>query len=233
MVKVAVLTNAFKEKELITGCIEQFKPFNLFHLVLCPRSSWNGNMENDDTCRVAFKSGASVCRMNWRSATDQFNWGLKFLKDYDWVLLVDADERYSYEGIKELLSILPDVHEPVIKTNNWHVYWKTPDYEIVPEQTDYPVIAVKPSVKITNIRNPEGVPYGWVNIPMYHYSYVRSDDDMWKKIKTFEASKEFEVEKWYSEIWSKWTPGMRNLHPVNPPQFEKAVYRPAPEGIVL
>jgi hypothetical protein len=66
---------------------------------------------------------------------------------------------------------------------------------------------------------------------MHHLSYVRRDSDMWKKVSSFEAAKEFDVQAWYDNVWLKWTPDMENLHPVVPHQFKRATLNPMPEAL--
>lgn len=230
--KIGILTNAFLEERFIQGCVEQFKNFDVKHLVLIPYKAWNGPYVSgfDNTGVLAIDSGASVIYGDWKSTSDQLNYGLTQFKDYDWVIICDADERYTQYGLQRFFDFFPYIEADVIKTNDWIVYWKTADYELLPHQTDYPTIAVKPHVKFVNIRD-TGLDYNYIDVPMYHFSYYRTDEEMLKKISAFEASKQFNIQKWYENIWLKWTPEMENLHPVNPNQFKKAIYNPPPQEI--
>lgn len=236
MTNVAVLTNAYREENWIVGCIEQFKPFNLYHLVLESLQSWaKASWDRDATGSISRSLGAEVISHNWGSEADQFNYAMAYLRDYDWVIICDADERYDESNLEALLDHLENVaaeNISGIKTCRWNVYWKTSDYEIEPQQTDFPLIAVRPQhVMFQKARDPGPIAYEFVYSRMYHFSYVRTDEEMWKKICTFSHAFDFNKSEWYQDKWLAWTPEMEDLHPVAPEQFKRAVYRPAPERI--
>lgn len=231
--KVGVLTNAFRERDLIAGCVDQFAG-RLPHTVLVSNKPWHGDWGPDDTYSVAIKHGAQVQVGNWSTASEQLNYGLSLYRGFDWVIICDADERYTAEDLEkfyaDLSSYVGRKEIGAIRSNYWDVYWKTPDYKIVPPQTDFPLVAIRPTETFGHIRSFAGN-VGWTNAHMHHFSYVRSDEDMAKKVSSFEASKEFNSALWYTMVWEKWTPEMQNLHPVNPPQFKQAVWDPCPEEI--
>jgi hypothetical protein len=62
-------------------------------------------------------------------------------------------------------------------------------------------------------------------------SYVRTDEQMKKKIETFHHSAEFDTDAWYNNIWLPWDKFSGNLHPVVPAQFEFARLESAPESL--
>ncbi len=231
---VCVITNAFQETTLIENCIKQFQPYNLFHLVLSPYKSWNGGLYQDETPALAKEAGADlVIEGEWESAKQQFNYGLNIMApEYQWAIICDADERYEHDEIEYFLDVIDGCDSDSIITKNWEVYWKSREYKITPRQTDYPVIAVRTNQHMQNIRNPHAST-SYCDVKMHHFSYVRSDEEMLKKIKTFEASKEFQVEEWYKNKWLPWRHDMLDLHPVNPEQFKMAVRDSAPEEILL
>ena len=230
--RIGVITNAFQEEKLIEGCIKQFQGTGFKHVVLIPLESWNGGYElgPDQTGFIASNLGAYIFYGRWQSASDQLNFGLKELKDCDWVIICDADERYKKIDLINMVDYLETVQHDVVKTSDWEVYWKDSDHVLLPHQTDYPTIAVRPHVRFQNIRD-TGLPFSFIPVTMYHFSYMRSDEEMLKKISTFDAAKQFQVQKWYNDIWLKWTPEMTHLHPVNPRQFERALWNPAPKEI--
>lgn len=233
--KIGVLTNAFCEEELIVGCIQQFG--DLFeHVVLVSKTPWHGEYKSDNTHVIAANLGATVQVGNWSSASEQLNHGLSLFKEYDWVIIVDADERYSKSDLQMLVNDLGALKrmkfKGSVRTNSWDVYWKTPNWKIVPEQTDYPLIAITPDQSFGHIRSHTGQT-AWSSANMHHFSYVRNDESMLKKITSFDASVEFDPYKWYVEKWLRWNPDMEDLHPVNPPQFKKAILDPPPNDILL
>lgn len=230
---IAVITNAFKEREIIKNCIEQFKLFNLFHVVLCNNTSWNGNIEQDDTPRIAKKAGAFVVEGPFITEAQQFNYGLSLLQDYKMVIICDADERYEQKDLELFIETLRNCEADAVKTASMSVYWKDTDHRIIPDQNDNPTIAVKPTVRFIKARGCDAKIISWMPVTLHHFSYVRSDEDMLKKITTFSHSDEFNLEDWYNNTWLNWTEDSLDLHPVVPAQFKQAIYNPAPKGIKL
>jgi glycosyltransferase involved in cell wall biosynthesis len=231
---VAVITNAFRETETIKHCIKQFKPFNLFHVVLCNNVSWNGDLKQDDTPKMAKKYGASlVVEGPFTTEAQQFNYGLSLLQDYKMVIICDADERYEQDDIRKFIEMLENCEADAVKTASMSVYWKDTEHRIIPDQNDNPTIAVKPIVRFIKARSCDAKIISWMPITLHHFSYVRSDEDMLKKITTFSHSDEFNLMQWYNDKWLDWDEESLDLHPVVPSQFKQAVWNPAPEGIKL
>lgn len=231
--KVAVITNAFKETATIKNCIKQFKPFNLFHMVLCNNTSWNGNIQQDDTPTIAKKAGAFVVEGPFTTEAQQFNYGLSLLSHYKMVIICDADERYEKRQIKELIEMLENCQGEAVKTADMIVYWKDINHRIIPDQNDNPTIAVKPYIRFIKARSCSAKIISWAPVTLHHFSYVRSDEDMLKKITTFSHSDEFNLMEWYNSKWINWTEESLDLHPVIPHLFKKAIYDPTPKGIKL
>lgn len=231
--KIAVLTVAFNEREWIKGCIDQFDG-RFYHLVLVGEKPWHGDYQPDDTHAVALNHGASVERGYWKSEAEQRNCGMKLLDDFDWVIICDADERYDSANLIELEQILKWYYKNgitgTILPGTWDIYWKTADYVIEPRQPHEPPIAVSKGTRFIKLRATDSV-YQYADVHMHHFSYVRTDEDMLKKIETFDESPNFDVQKWYNNVWLRWAPPMYNLHPVVPEQFRQAVWRPAPQGV--
>jgi len=235
---VGVITNAFKEERWIEGCIKQFKDFELPHVVLNSLVPWGFSdydfeFGKDNTAEKARKAGAVVYQLPWANEQDQFNTGLQLLGNRDWVLIVDADERYEKVEIEKLLIILEEIKDTnieIVRPRSWSVYWKTPYFKLFPEQPYKPIIAIKPTCLFKSMRNAIGT-QTFSNIEMHHFSYVRSDEEMKRKIDTFSHKDEI-VPGWYNNKWLRWKPSMMNLHPVVPEQFQRAMYDPCPESIM-
>ncbi len=238
MGSVAALTVAFNEERLIKPCVKQFKkPYlaeDIFHLVLVSRRPWRGSWSSDNTIRVAYESGADKCYGgDWKGQAEQFNWGLEKLAErgYDWAIICDADEFYTPAGIKTLLHQIDWADENCLRAMNMAVYWKTPERRIYPEQTDGPIIAIRTDQKFIDKRWSNAYS-GWTTAFMNHFSYVRTDEEMLKKIQSFEHSHEFNLQNWYDTVWTGWEPKNQNLHPVVPEQFKGTTYWPAPDQIL-
>lgn len=233
---IGVITVAFNEKELIVPCIKQFDGFNLPHLILVSKKPWRGQHVMDETwalAKMAVRNGEVIVG-EWPGQAEQFNDGLETLqKDgIDWALIVDADEFYTPEDIGRLIGQIRETEYDALLATHMNVYWKSPDYMVIPDQYDYPVIAIKTTKRFKNKRHVEDnviTTNTHRDITMYHMSYVRTHDQMKKKIETFEHSHEFDTEQWFYDTWTWWNPDATNLHPTVPQQFEKAIYNPAPD----
>jgi hypothetical protein len=229
------MTVAFNEERFIKSCIKQFDGLDFLHLVLVSDRPWNGDWPSDKTANIADKAGAEVIVGYWPGQAEQFNFGLSTIfKDFDWVLIVDADEFYTKDGIEQLIFDL-NTGADAVYAPNMKVFWKTPSYRIVPDQYDNPVIAVRPNkVRFSNKRSLDCIRSA-SQTTLYHLSYVRNNDEMLKKIDSFEHTKEFDTQKWYKDVWLKWHENNQdnpiNLHPVVPEQFSNAIFDPVPEEL--
>jgi hypothetical protein len=238
---IAVLTVAFNEPRLIGPCVRQFKsPYieePLFHLVLVSKSPWRGHYPKDYiTGRRALDNRAdSVIEGEWKNQAEQFNFGLSHLREmgYKWAIICDADEYYTPLGINVIIDTLNKAEKlKIFCAPFMNVYWKTPEYQISNPQHDNPVVAIRTDEIFSDKRTPTLSEYSSVISYLHHFSYVRSDLEMLKKIKSFEHSHEFDLEKWYNEVWLNWKPEDTNLHPVVPTQFEQAIPISAPTQIL-
>ena len=237
---VAVLTVAFNEPRLLPPVVRQFKkPYleeDIYHMVLISKTPWCGTCSHDDALTRNAAQGADyVGEGAWKNQAEQFNWGLRALnaKGFKWAIICDADEYYQPISIKIILEEIKKFdREGQIRTPWMEVYWKLPIFRISNKQTDTPVIAIKTDQIFSNKRTPSLSEYGLSSAMLHHFSYVRSDEEMLKKIESFEHSNEFNKMEWYENVWKQWTPTMRNLHPVVPSQFNCAIYRSAPKEII-
>lgn len=241
IMKIGIITPTFNEPDFIVPCIKQFDSFDFYHLILVGNKPWHGDWPQDHTWvlakqQAAINSKVDVIIDSWTSCAEQFNFGMKIFEqwNYDWVLIVDTDEFYTPVSLGQLIGQLRASSADIIYAPQMHVYWKTPEYKIIPRQDDNPVIAARPNIRFNYIRSPEGYEIrqeAFMN-EMHHMSYVRNDAQMGKKITTFEHQHEFDREKWYNEKWLAWTPEMKDLHPVIPKQFKQAIREPAPPEIL-
>ena len=228
--KVGILTIAYNEEQFIGACINQFKHTNLEHLVLLSLNPWNGDsFKPDRTNEIASGLGAEVVVGDWDTEAHQRNYGLNYFfeKDYDWVLIVDADELYSPEDIAKLSYSLEQDVEAIV-ANDMVVYWKDINHVVTPKQEDRPIIAIRPTQKFIVARQSFSS-IGETEAKLHHLSYVRDDESMLKKIKSFSHAVDFDTDEWYEKVWLNWKEGDTDLHPVSPHQFATAVGKEAPD----
>jgi glycosyltransferase involved in cell wall biosynthesis len=223
--KVATYTQCYRSEETIKDCLNSFKGLVDQQLVLISERPWRGEaLPLDKTKKVAEKEGAEVIVGNWSEETPQRNLGLQILKDYDWIINIDSDERYDKDSAKKIIKFAktnPPLSAYGITTMK--TYWKTKEYVIDPPEGGGRLVLMKPSITIiTTLCIKEKWGFLPKDIVMHHYSYVRSDEEMKTKME-YTATQEPIVEGWYDNVWLKWTPKMENLHPVNPETFKKAI----------
>lgn len=216
MSKIAVLTIAYNEEEWIGKCVEQFKPFGLKHLVLLSTFPWNGvpTVPVDRTESIVKEKGADLIVQFWPSEAEQRNAGLSLLYDYDYVLIVDADEFYDEDSIESMLVTLSKSKEPCYRIKEMVTYWKTPEYVLSPADKHQPIIAVNPKrVKFKETRQPMDALTGkfqdWqpvMEVTMHHHSWDKSDSKIQEKIQSYSHANIIPP-NWYDEVWLKWEPG--------------------------
>lgn len=235
--RLGAITVTFNEENLIDACINQFDGFDIEHLILVSKEPWHGNYKMDNTWLKAKMHEASNEKVNvvvdyWPSCAEQFNYGMDLMwkTGHDWVLIVDTDEFYTPMDLGIIIEELRETKAEALCAQYMSVYWKTPDFKIIPNQNDQPIIAIKSSKRFSYIRESDCTKQ-MSNAEMFHLSYVRTDESAKKKIDVFEHHNEFDKENWYNEKWLKWNLEMEDLHPVVPSQFKQAVYDPVPDSI--
>lgn len=237
--RIGVITTAFNEPDFIGPCIKQFDGFFFPHIVLVSKKPWRGDHIMDDTwlrAKMELQNGEVITDI-WANQADHVNVGLQILESYDvdWALIVDVDEFYTPADIGRLVGQIRTTEYDALYATHMNVYWKTPSHLIVPEQFDYPIIAIKTNKRFLSKRHVDNsvTTTGTDrDLVMHHMSYVRTDKQMKKKIESFEHANEFDTDTWYNNVWLPWTKESRNLHPVVPTQFQGVVVKPAPDEIM-
>jgi len=211
---------------------------------------WNGAIKNNSKTIEFVKKLCSknknfeLIQGHWTNEIDQRNFGLKLFYDQgiDYYFVIDNDEVYHdfhFNNIKEFIKNNPQIAAFHIE---WNTYWSKKYYVIQPREYYQPVIAVKvSSFSFTKIRH--GVTsitrsggyvfqtkedkYNGALIPpnvaiCFHLSYARDNEFMKRKLETNSHAPEF-IRNWYENVWLKWQPTMKNIHPVTPQQYNQAI----------
>jgi len=223
--KIATYTQCYRAEDMIKDSLNSFKGLVDYQLVLISEKPWRGEpLPQDKTQEIAEAEGAEVVVGYWPEELQQRNLGLKLLKDYDWIINIDADEYYEPDSAKKIIEFAktnPPLAAYGIKTMK--TYWKTKDYVIDPPEGGGRLVLMKPTITIiTTLCIEEHWGFLPEDIIMHHYSYVRSDQAMETKME-YTATQEPIVKDWYEKVWLKWTPEMKNLHPVHPNSFQRAI----------
>jgi len=210
--RIAALTIAYNEEQLITGCIECLKPFVEEHIVLISDKPYFGEAEKPDkTKEIAESLGAGVVNGQWSLDHHQRNTGIAFLQDYDWIICTDADMWFTKKDAAGLILLLNASKKRKYVTAfiiNQIAYWRDIDHVLINDDFQ-PVIAVKPSVRFRHI--------GTVNCPIcivpkdvsvVHHINWCEPKDVWKKITTYPHAPEIENKKrWYKHSYLGWKEG--------------------------
>lgn len=219
--KFGVCICVYNERDMLKACLKQFPKWIDRILVLISKKPWHGSNAPDAgrtelMLRNIKDRRLEVISNDWSTEAIQRSWGLGRLHDMDWVFIVDADEFYTQEGWEKLKLKLekPDPESPVLTINEIITYWKTPQYKLNPGDAHKPVVAVDPKrTTIFDKRESVDMLRMITDVPMHHFSWVKSDDEVWQKIHNWSHAKDFDPTIWYNNVWLGWEEGMKNIHP--------------------
>jgi GT2 family glycosyltransferase len=220
-------------------------------LFLISNVPWNGtvcdNRETINKIKDLCSKYSKCCLMEgcWTNEIDQRNFGLKYLfsLNIDYCFVIDSDEIYYKQHFKNIIELINQNPNYDAFHLEWNTYWTKQYYVISPREGYQPLICVKVANFVftiirggkTRIRRlneyilneKNNDTYNAILIPQqiaicFHLSYARSNDYIKRKLETNSHAKEF-IPDWYNTVWSKWTPESKNLHPVTPHQYQRAV----------
>lgn len=218
--RVAVCTIVYNEEAFIGGVIKNWKGKVEKHLILSSTRPWHGmSIPDDKTNKIARKLDVELITLPWASERSQRNWGLGYLYDYDYVLVVDADELYEEQDQFKILEILgTNAGEfRVDNTNCYRIpqvvtYFKTPEYILDPPDSHEPLIAINPKkATFQECRIPSQqyiVPIP--SVKMHHLTFLRDDLRLWHKLHQFEHYNDVKP-GWFENTWKHWTPDTENV----------------------
>ncbi|HCY38190.1 MAG: hypothetical protein DKM50_00370 [Candidatus Margulisiibacteriota bacterium] len=211
---------------------------------------WNGKVEDNSETLTLIKDMAKrypnieIVTGHWETDHDQRNSGIEILysQGIDYAFIIDSDEVYHEQQFADIISFIKLYPDISVFHIEWNTYWKKDYHRIFPRENFKPVIAVKTnSFLFTHIRDgitaikrdgtmvqrTDSATYNGMLIPpalaiCYHLSYARADEKIKRKIETSPHAGGVSV-TWYENIWLKWTLEMRDIHPVIPSQYKRAI----------
>lgn len=242
--KIGIVTICYNDQYNVAACVKNWKGVVDKHMVLVSEKPWKGPAyPRDKSFEVARSLGAEAVLGRWPSEAQQRNWALGRMLDYDYCLIVDSDEFFTKEDQQKLFKQLEEttwISSGCPK--NTIVYWKTPEYVLDPTDESRMVLVVDPkSIIFTEARNyiflnGDNDPNEFItplNVTSHHFSYVRTDEQVLQKLTSYEhAESIIGLQKWYDEVWTKWTPNSEMLVRPRGTEPSKAIYKPAPKEIV-
>jgi hypothetical protein len=155
---------------------------------------------------------------------------------YDWMLIQDADEFFTDSGWSMAIKCLKETPSEVnlIKTT-WYEFWKHPT--IVTTNRSGGIKGnnagfaqrITPDAKFIKGRCTNYSDHRQsmiLDTPCYHYGWAISDDEMELKIQTWGHVNDFNLHQWFSIKWLRWSFETKNLNPIDPYSWKKAVFFP-------
>ena len=178
---------------------------------------------------------------HWKTEAIQRNFAKDLLHKMGikWSMVLDDDELYNPEELENAVKYLQTTEHGVILVRQ-QVYWKTKEFCIENLTYGMPTFVISDLKKAyfdycRNVR----VDGTWDTLSPdliinHHLSYVRTNEQLLRKIETFSHGDEERKDgkdtvtiwkNWFENIWLKWTIDMRNLHvnPDEPQSFSKAI----------
>lgn len=228
---LGLITVAYREGRFIKKFLRHVPHWVDRKVVLLSRKPWFGAETPDDGTFDAVaepKGGDGIPVLGtWETEHDQRNTGLALLDDCDWIIVLDPDEFLSNEDWNKLYGFLEETEADAVVCEGQHTYWK--DGWVADPPKDYQMlIAVRPHVKFVDKRV---VNTAYVEAPVWvhHFSWARTDKEVWSKISHYAHAEDFDIKAWYKNVWKKWKPGMKDVHPTTPDtlhDFKKAELPP-------
>lgn len=215
----------------------RFLPKHLAHMPdwveeqVCLISSkpWYGDeLEDDGSEQVAKEMGATVLKYPWPDEVAQRNAGQAYLNQFDWILNLEPDEFLSNEHWDWLYAFLITANKPAYAVKQ-RVFWGN-GFESDPPEDFVPIIATRPTVQFVDKRN---VNSQWdvlpVDIKLLHFAWARTDEEIWKKISHYSHAVDFDIDKWYKEVWL--ARKTKNVHPTTPEAIPRLIKAKLPKEI--
>lgn len=212
--KIALMTICYRESRLIKKFLNHIPSWVDKKLVLVSEKPWFGDELPDDGTAKLAEGLADVIVYPWETEEEQRNAGLEYLSDYDWVIVLDPDEFLDNENWEALKDCLELADAKALVVSHQLTYWK--DGYVADPPRDYQMlIAVRPGVRFVDKRV---VNTGYQEIPVFlhHMSWAKTDKEVWDKITHYAHANDFDTEEWFEDVWKKWKPGMKDVHPTTP-----------------
>ena len=241
MAKVAAVYCVYEDSGFLTESVRR-----IYHLVdkvifLLNFQPWNGHGDPSyldatfDTIQNMLDPDhkIQIVSQYWESEAAQRNYSLELCRNLgiQWNFIIDDDELYNFEDLKKQIARVRECKEYLVYLSPQQVYWKDRDHCIAN------IVGALPSfvsteigkTRFTEARAIEVNGGNWYTFEPHellnhHMSYVRSNEKMLRKIRTFSHA-DPSLDKWFTDIWVKWHADMEGLHPnqENPMSFSKAI----------
>lgn len=182
-----------------------------------------------------FGDQVKVIEGDWLTEEDTRNDCLQMAKDegFDWLVIQDADEFYPDSQWEQLRRALLRYKGEELLVTTWYNFWKSSSYVLL-ERDGFSLkgtnagfaLRCVDSLNFIKQRKANNNSRRIVDAPCFHYGYVQSDAEMLEKVKTWSHAGQFDADKWFQLKWLNWSLNTKNLNPVYPRSWRRAVRFP-------
>lgn len=219
--RFAVSIVAYNEGRYILPCLRQIPRWVEKVLLIADENPWGG--ERAKMAHLTFEHAHDYCdgrveiqrRIHFSTEHLARTWSLGRLYDFDWVIILDADEFYTPEDWGKMKDALENASsEADVMRCEFITYWKDFEHRFEPPDRHRGIIAVNPKHTVFNDRR-ETVEQMSQDAPVFchHLSWVRDDDEVWQKIQNWEHRYDFDLNRWFNKVWKAWEPNMVGIRP--------------------
>lgn len=227
--RIGAVTLAFNDEGTIGGTIRCLKGKVDKHIVLISEEPYFGEVVYPDrTEEICEELDVEIVKGFWKLDHFQRTLGNELCKDCDWVLGFDSDEMITGYDFDKLIEFLENTDSRAVMVQP-EVYWKTTDYRLTPKPGYTPVIAMRPDVKFTYIRNVDASCELWDTGTMHHLSWC-SPKDILKKVRHYAHATDFNGDIWYNAHYRNWKPS--DKYAVLPTETYLVEKNPLPEELL-
>jgi len=168
---------------------------------------------------------------NWEKEIEQRNacFDKARADGFNYLIIQDADEFYTEDSYKKNLEEIVRHPNFDVYTTPWYVFWKNLDYVLEFRQGG--ITGINPGFAVncnSKVRFESGRTTSSKNIHhlsgvCYHLAYALTDEKIYRKINTWGHSHQFNRDSWYYRKWLNWNENTKNLHPISPGYWPRAV----------
>lgn len=203
MKKLGVKIFAFNEERNIIPVIKQFDAIDGVRVIATVSTKpWYGDVKADKTADLARSTGIEVFEKYWPLETDQHNFGMEQLQDCEYILVCHADTFFTKGDIESIKEFIQSANNRQYDMRTF-MYWKNFDTVVSPDPV-LPAMLVRKDVRFKHgiIIEDQVTDAEFVPAFCHHLSWVKTDKEVLKKIKTYTHANEI-VPNWYEEKWLK------------------------------
>lgn len=211
----ATVAIAYREERLIGPHLKHIPDWVDEKYVLISTKPWFGEDKGpDNTANNAHSSHdrkVVVLQNHWPNEETQRNHAQALNDDKDWLIILDPDEFLDDHNWAKLKDTLETTTADALIVKKQRVFWK--DKEVYPCDDYQQLIAVRPHVRFVDKRV-VSTSYEVAPVELLHFSWARTDEEVWDKISHYAHANDFDIKKWYKEVWK--ANKTENLHPTSP-----------------